>query len=293
MVVVLLSTGATGLRYLFNQSLGYRSPFLFHVLAVAVAAQLTGMVPGLIATCLSVILIDYFFIPPVHSLVVRTPADQISLLLFAAVGIVLSVSGGFRHRAEKRLQSAYDRLALEHEVARLGTFEWFVPEDRIEWSPEMQAIYGIEGTSQTRTHEDWKKLVHPEDLAGALAGIEETVRLKLPTFDQTYRIVRPDGKVRWIHTRRKYQYDAAGKALYVLGINMDITEIKEGEMAQQILSGLLQVCSGCRRVRDAETDSWHSMEDYLRHHGAAKFSHGMCPECGSQWFSEPSAVDEN
>ncbi len=72
----------------------------------------------------------------------------------------------------------------------------------------------------------------------------------------------------------------------VLGIIMDVTDVKQGEMAQQILGGLLQVCSACRRIRDDKTDDWYSMEGYLRQRIPAKFSHGMCPDCSRQWFPE-------
>jgi PAS domain S-box-containing protein len=284
LAVVFFTTAATGIRALVSPILGFRSPLLFHVFAVALATQISGLAAGLATTGLSLVLIDYFFIPPAYSLVPSNPADGLDLLLFLCVGILLSIFGGWRKRAEDELKNAYERMALKHEVARMGTFEWFVPENRVEWSEEMEKIYGIESATHVHTVEEWKAYVHPEDRDAAVKALEETVRKKLPTFDQTYRIVRPDGEVRWVHTRRKYQYDSDGNPVYVMGINMDVTELKEGEMAQEILGGMVQVCSACRRLHDAENESWYSMEGYLRRHTTARFSHGMCPDCSKQWY---------
>jgi hypothetical protein len=114
--------------------------------------------------------------------------------------------------------------------------------------------------------------------------LETTAQQKLSAFDDTYRIIPPDGRTRWIHSRRKYQYDSDGKPLHVMGICMDVTDLKQGEMAQEILGGLVQVCSACRRIHDH--DEWYSMEGYLRLRTTAKFTHGMCPDCSKQWLAE-------
>jgi len=292
--VVLLTAVATALRYFLNPILEGRSPLLFHVLAVAIAAQIAGTVSGLVMTALSALLIDYLFVAPKFSLAMGTGGDQLALLFFVVAGVLLSFFGGWRKRMQSQLERAYERLALKQEVARMGMFEWSVPEGRVEWSPEMERIYGISTATRIHTLADWQALVHPEDRAEAVAALEDTARKRLPTFDQTYRIIRPDGQVRWIHTRRQYSYDAHGKPVHVFGVNLDVTELKQGEMAQAILGGLLHVCSSCRRIRDAESDAWYSMEGYLRVRSTAKVSHGMCDDCARQWYpgSADSTADE-
>jgi PAS domain S-box-containing protein len=278
---LLLSLGATGLRYLFNPALGFRSPLLFHILAVAIAAEIGGTSSGAATTGLSFFLIDYFFIPGT-----KFRGDWLALGLFVVVGGVLSVFCGKQKVYRDRLKLAHERLALKHEVARMGTFDWFPLQGDVVWTPEMEKIYGISSHDHVHTIEEWKHHVHPEDVVEALAALENAPRNQLPVYDSTFRIIRPDGQVRWIHSRRKYQYDAQGRAIHVMGINIDVTELKEGEMAQKILGGLLQVCSSCRRIRDRETQQWYSMEAYLRRHSSARFSHGMCTDCGQQWLAQ-------
>ena len=60
--------------------------------------------------------------------------------------------------------------------------------------------------------------------------------------------------------------------------NRDLTrtlaEVKE-------LTGLLPICSYCKKIRDAE-DSWHQLETYVSNHSHAQFSYGICPECLAQ-----------
>jgi PAS domain S-box-containing protein len=290
---VAFSVGATGLRYIGNPELGVRSPFLFHVFAVAIAAQYFGTLCGLITTALSVVLIDYYFIPPLHTLgPPPTPVDNVALLLFTIVGIALSLFGGRRKRADQQLretaqalQDANQRLALRHEVARIGSFEWFIAENRVELSPEMEKLCGLE-SGAVLTIEQWKGMLDPDDVDGASAAIEDTIRRRQPTCDVTFRVHRPDGAIVWVHSRCRYDYDAGGQAVHVLAVCMDVTELKRGEMAQQILGGFLQVCSACRRIQDSKSNEWYSMEGYLRLHSTARFSHGMCPDCSKQWYPE-------
>lgn len=78
------------------------------------------------------------------------------------------------------------------------------------------------------TYEDWEKLVVPDDLPAAKAGIQDS--LKSGEFAGEWRIRRHnDGEVRWLIARAKVLFDEAGKPSRMLGINMDITERKQAE----------------------------------------------------------------
>jgi hypothetical protein len=45
------------------------------------------------------------------------------------------------------------------------------------------------------------------------------------------------------------------------------------------LSGLLPICSYCKRIRRDDGDYWQQLESYLSDHSEAEFSHGVCPDC--------------
>jgi len=286
-VVVSLAAGATALRFALNRQLGHTAPFLLAVAAVMIAAYYRGFYAGLATTFLCAGLVRYFLIVPVHSF--GRPADlsfAAALTFFEAVGAGLSWYGGKIRRATQSLAIANERLILKHEVARLGSYEWSVQEGYAEFSPEAEEIFGVAKPGRIHTLKEWKSMVHPQDLAEVDAKFEATTRSGQPTSDQTYRIVRLDGEIRWIHSRRRYHYDANGNPVYVIGVIMDITDCKRGEAAQEILGEFLHVCSSCRRVHDVERNEWYSLEAYLQFHNHTEVSHGMCEECGRHWYSE-------
>ncbi len=53
----------------------------------------------------------------------------------------------------------------------------------------------------------------------------------------------------------------------------------------KLLSGLLPICAWCKKLRDDE-GYWKSVEQYIGERTRAEFTHGMCPECQSKFFSE-------
>jgi AmiR/NasT family two-component response regulator len=57
-----------------------------------------------------------------------------------------------------------------------------------------------------------------------------------------------------------------------------VRELEEALAKVKLLSGLLPICSTCKRIRD-EAARWLPVEQYIRAHSDADFSHGLCPEC--------------
>lgn len=51
------------------------------------------------------------------------------------------------------------------------------------------------------------------------------------------------------------------------------------------LRGLIPICAQCKDIRD-EADAWVRLEDYLRAHTEAKFTHGLCPPCAQDFLAE-------
>ena len=51
----------------------------------------------------------------------------------------------------------------------------------------------------------------------------------------------------------------------------------------KILSGLLPICSGCKKIRDGQ-NYWHQVENYIAKHSQAQFTHGLCPDCIKKYF---------
>ena len=58
----------------------------------------------------------------------------------------------------------------------------------------------------------------------------------------------------------------------------------QGALAQvKVLSGMLPICSGCKKIRD-DHGYWNRIETYISEHSDAQFSHGICPDCAQKYF---------
>jgi len=100
--------------------------------------------------------------------------------------------------------------------------------------------------------------------------------------------------------------DKTGKVIGTLSSGMDITELKKKEREREeliqelrealskvkTLSGLLPICSSCKKIRD-DKGYWRQIEAYIRDHSAAEFSHALCPECAKKLYPEFQDIIEN
>jgi PAS domain S-box-containing protein len=102
----------------------------------------------------------------------------------------------------------------------VGAYAWSVSDDRMDWSPELMRLYGIDHgpTSEARFIE----LVHPDDRLRVEA--ETTAFLAAgDSYEHEFRIVRPNGEVRFIHDRGIIERESNGSAIFLRGINIDLT----------------------------------------------------------------------
>lgn len=64
-----------------------------------------------------------------------------------------------------------------------------------------------------------------------------------------------------------------------------IHELQEALAEVKTLSGLLPICSSCKKIRD-DKGYWNQLESYISKHSEAEFSHGICPECAKKLYPE-------
>ena len=100
--------------------------------------------------------------------------------------------------------------------------------------------------------------------------------------------------------------DETGKPIRVTGTNMDLTERKQAEEQKdrlvlelkntlsevKTLSGLLPICSHCKKIRD-DKGYWNQIESYIHEHSEAEFSHGVCQECAEKYYPDMNLYDDN
>ena len=134
---------------------------------------------------------------------------------------------------ENALQESKERFDLL--VNRLNDVVWSAKMDGsiIEVNHAFESVYGISEEEFKRNQGLWIEMVHPEDRRIAEASAE-----KLRTTGQAeaeYRIVSPDGEIRWILDRKSILYDEKGQPRQMGGIANDITELKKKEEEKEVL----------------------------------------------------------
>ena len=128
---------------------------------------------------------------------------------------------------EKALRESEERLRLAQQVARVGTFEWNIRSGVNRWTPELEIMYGLSPGSFPGTQAAWEKLVHPEDREKVLRAVGKA--MKDGAFEEEWRVIWPDGSMRWLLGRAWVFRDQAGDPERLIGVNIDVTERKLAE----------------------------------------------------------------
>jgi two-component sensor histidine kinase len=114
----------------------------------------------------------------------------------------------------------------------MGSFHWDALAQQVTWSDELFRIYGRTPGQFVPTLETYLASVYPEDLPRVRHHLREAMD-KLTEFAHDYRMVLPDGDVRWVHARGRPVLAADGSACGLQGTCQDITARKRDEEALQ------------------------------------------------------------
>ncbi|HKQ80308.1 MAG TPA: ATP-binding protein [Blastocatellia bacterium] len=141
-------------------------------------------------------------------------------------------------RAREELRINQERLSLAQKASRTGSFEWNIQTDAVIYSEEGEALFGLAPGSFGGAYQDWARCVHPEDLPRA----EQEIRRAIVDGEgaSEYRVVWPSGDIHWLHWRGKVLFDEAGRPLWMIGVNIDLTERKQMEQSLRRQTEALQ-----------------------------------------------------
>lgn len=247
-VAIGAAVAAMLLPFVLQPFWGSRYPLIGFFPAIMVSGWLGGFWPGIVTTVLSALGAEYFWIDPGH-FTVGNRGDLAALLLFVAIGVVISAlnetwrRGTIRvvesERRLRTLQRATDaarveaervarRLELAVEAGRMGTWEYTIRSGAVKWSSGLEAIHGCAAGTFPGTFEAFCNEIHPEDRDRVLQAIGEAVAERRDHHVE-YRIVRADGRVRWVEGRGQLFLDAAQQPDRMVGVCSDITERKQAE----------------------------------------------------------------
>jgi PAS domain S-box-containing protein len=145
-----------------------------------------------------------------------------------------------RHETDRRLRQREGQLAEAQQAARVGSWEWLIPEDRVSWSDEMFRIHGFLPQAFPLTFEKALEQVAEDDVAriqtNVKAAFESGRSQHLPDIE--YRIVRPDGVERVLRGKAELSVGPNGEPLRMIGTVQDVTERKMAEREHRIAETL-------------------------------------------------------
>lgn len=129
-------------------------------------------------------------------------------------------------RARQEAQESRQRLELAQQAGHIGTFEWDIQRQSIHWTAEMEALYGLAAGTFKQTYQAWINLISPLDLPRFEKRLQAAVADGKPWHDE-FRIIWPDGSLRWLASRAVVALDAQHRSVRMIGVNIDITASKE------------------------------------------------------------------
>src|SRR6185369_5715135 len=120
---------------------------------------------------------------------------------------------------------------LAQKAARAVAFDWHIGarEGENRWSPELEAMYGLEPGTFDGTYQSWRKLLHPGDWPAVKAAIERANASGDVAAE--YRVVYKDGSAHWMRAKGRMFFDAKRQPERMIGFMFDVTEWRHAEEA--------------------------------------------------------------
>ena len=149
-----------------------------------------------------------------------------------------------RKQAEQELARANLRLQVAAASGGLGIWDGDVRTHTLTWDDRQYEMYGVARNEFASCYDAWLNRMHPDDLERVTEAFAAALR-DGNRFDQEFRIVRPDGEIRYLKGEGLVEWDAEGRPVRMVGLNQDITESKR---AQQERERLLEQLAQAQRM---------------------------------------------
>jgi len=153
--------------------------------------------------------------------------DDLQLAAVIAAQVAFAVE---RTRAEKSARRSQEELLFALDAASMGTWDWDLTSHSVQWSENLERLHGLPPGTFDGTYASYEREIHPEDRERVLLAARRAIEQGTP-YDVEYRMVAPDGTVRWVEGKGRVEYED-GRAVRMTGVCMLITRRKEAELAR-------------------------------------------------------------
>ncbi len=187
------------------------------------------------------------------------------VLIVVAMGYELSCDIIHAGWMAEELRENAESMSLAAKAAHFAHWRWDIGKDVIWVSAHRQQLYGIEDQN-TIGFQRFLEVIHPDDRDAVRQGVTHCLEGD-GDYRAEYRVVLPDGAVRWIGARGEVEFDGHRQPLRMRGVSADITERKhiENEVAEQLRFEILLADLSARFVNVPAEQLDDQIEEAQRH----------------------------
>lgn len=132
----------------------------------------------------------------------------------------------------QQLKQSEEKLKHAQYLAHIGSWEWDIAANSIEWSDELYRIYGMTRENFEVNYENYLKGIHPDDREYVNDIVQKAYQDHQP-FDFFHRLMLPNGEERTLHARGGVFLNNEGEITRMSGTAQDVTEEKKTEKKLQ------------------------------------------------------------
>src|SRR6266478_2533843 len=211
-----------------------------------------------------------------HLHTIAHPVMDASGQIVEIIGTTMDITE--RKRVEDSLRRSESHLAEAHRLTHTASWAWRLPDRKtVHLSEEWYRIYGFDPAEGAPTWEEYVERVHPEDRP-KWEGIIERAIVEQSDYDQEFRILLPNGKVKWIRTVGHPVLSGTGDLEQFVGSSTDITEHKSAEQEREKLRQLEADLAHTNRVSTLGEMAASLAHEIKQHIAAAITSANSCIE---------------
>lgn len=146
--------------------------------------------------------------------------------------------------AEQQAEVYRKRLAMAQKTGRVGVYEWDIASNTTWWSEEEYTLFGISKKEfDPQNRHQWSTHVLEEDKATIMKKYDIEDYSKVKDINVQFRVLRPDGTIRWIAGKSSVIKDTNGTPVKVIGVNYDITSEKNRQLSSQFIARASKILS--------------------------------------------------
>ncbi len=146
--------------------------------------------------------------------------------------LITAVDISNRKKAEEELIDSESHLKRAQAIGKIGSWDWDIKNDTLEWSEELYNIFGVDETFEL-TFDNIASMIHPDDQAVNAENVEKLLK-GADKIDYNFRIKLPNKDVKHLHQSIEVQRDEDGNPSMAFGIMQDVTESEEYKKALKI-----------------------------------------------------------